>query len=70
MGSKSLLPIGEEFNQKISSPYMKQSIFIDSLCRKAQLEHIYKPHYDYQNFSPLANETDLDRQKYTILQTH
>ena len=24
----------------------------------------------YQNFSPLANGTDLNRQKYTILQTH
>ena len=34
------------------------------------LEHIYKPRYDYQNFPPLANGTDLDRQKYTILQTH
>ena len=34
------------------------------------LEHTYKPHYDYQNFSPLANGTDLNRQKYIILQTH
>ena len=33
---------------------------------KVVLERIYKPHYDYQNFSPLANETDLDRQKYAI----
>ena len=31
---------------------------------------IYKPHYDYQNFSPLANGTDLSGQKYDILQTH
>ena len=34
------------------------------------LERIYKPHYDYQNFSQLANGTDLNRQKYAILQTH
>ena len=34
------------------------------------LERIYKPHYDYQNFSPLANGTDSNRQKYAILQTH
>ena len=25
---------------------------------------VYKPHYDYQNFSPLANGTDLDRQTH------
>ena len=34
------------------------------------LERTYKPHYHYQNFSPLANGTDLNREKYTILQTH
>ena len=34
------------------------------------LEHTYKPHYHYQNFSPLANGTDLNREKYAILQTH
>ena len=34
------------------------------------LERICKPHYDYQNFFPLANGTDLNRQKYAILQTH
>ena len=34
------------------------------------LERIYKPHYNYQNFSPLANGTDLNRQKYAILQTN
>ena len=27
-------------------------------------------HYHYQNFSPLANGTDLNREKYAILQTH
>ena len=26
--------------------------------------------YDYQNLSPLANGTGLNRQKYAILQTH
>ena len=34
------------------------------------LERTYKPHYHYQNFSPLANGTDLNREKYAILQTH
>ena len=34
------------------------------------LERIYKSHYDYQNFSPLVNGTDLNRQKYAILYTH
>ena len=34
------------------------------------LERTYKPHYRYQNFSPLANETDFNREKYAILQTH
>ena len=33
------------------------------------LQRTYKTHYDYQNYSPLANETDLTRQKYSILQT-
>ena len=37
---------------------------------ETMLERIYKPQYDYQNFSPLANGTDLNRQKYAILQTH
>ena len=40
------------------------------LFQQTLLERIYKPHYDYQNFSPLANGTDLNRQKYAILQTH
>ena len=30
------------------------------------LERIYKPHYDYQNFSQLANVTDLNRQNSPI----
>ena len=34
------------------------------------LERTYKPHYHYQNFSPLANGTDLNREKYAVLQTH
>ena len=36
----------------------------------SKLERTYKPHYHYQNFSPLANGTDLNREKYAILQTH
>ena len=39
-------------------------------ARAYLVDIIYKPHYDYQNFSPLANGTDLNRQKYAILQTH
>ena len=39
--------------------------FIDSL-----LESTYKPHYHYQNCSPLANGPDLNREKHAILQTH
>ena len=34
------------------------------------LERTYKPHYHYKNFSPLANGTDLNREKYAILKTH
>ena len=34
---------------------------------EAMLQRTYKPHYHYQNFS---NGTDLDREKYAILQTH
>ena len=37
---------------------------------KAGLDRTYKPHYHYQNFSPLANGTDLNREKHAILQTH
>ena len=33
-------------------------------------ERTYKPHHDYQNFSQLANETNLNRQKYAILQSN
>ena len=36
----------------------------------ALLERTYKPHYHYQNLSPLANGRGLNRQKYAILQTH
>ena len=35
--------------------------------RATQLERTYKPHYRYQNFSPLANGTDLNREKYAII---
>ena len=41
-----------------------------SVLKRTKLELIYKPHYDYQSFSPYANGTDLNRQKYAILQTH
>ena len=34
------------------------------------LERMYKPYYDYKNFSPLADGTYLNRQKYAIVQTH
>ena len=37
---------------------------------KAGLDRTYKPHYHYQNLSPLANGTYLNREKYAILQTH
>ena len=33
-------------------------------CQVPWLECTYKPHYCYQNFSPLANATDLNRKKY------
>ena len=39
-------------------------------CYNSMLERTYKPHYHYQNFSPMANGTDLNREKYAILQTH
>ena len=42
----------------------------DLWSRVTVLECIYKPHCDYQNFSPLANGQDSNRQKYAILQTH
>ena len=47
-------------------------LFIQKLghYRDIELERTYKPHYHYQNFSPLANGTDLNREKYAILQTH
>ena len=39
-------------------------------CYSSRLERTYKPHYHYQKFSPLGNGTDLNREKYAILQTH
>ena len=55
----------------IISGYFEYSAHNQSPSNKVlKLERIYKPHYDYQNFSPLANGTDLNRQKYAILQTH
>ena len=32
--------------------------------------YLKKTHYDYQNFSPLVNGADLNRQKYALLQTN
>ena len=57
-----LLLIGSDF-------YFYFVIFIQNYDDSG-LERTYKPHYHYQNFSPLANGTDLDREKYAILQTH
>ena len=37
--------------------YARVAYFIEWI-QKTMLERIYKPHYDYQNFSPLANGTD------------
>ena len=48
----------------------KEGIFWPHTTQHTQLERTYKPHYDYQNFSPLANGTHLNREKYAILQTH
>ena len=45
-------------------------IYLSFLLYLKELERTYKPHYHYQNFSPLANRTDLNREKYSILQTH
>ena len=56
---------------KLMIRILDQTFFIIFLrYKRIQLGRTYKPHYDYQNFSPLANETDLNRQKYAILQTH
>ena len=38
--------------------------------KSTKLERTFRPHYRYQNFSQLANGTDLNREKYAILQTH
>ena len=52
------------------SMYVKTFLKIKLQSLGNMLEHIYKPHYDYQNSSPLAKGTDLNRQTYAILQTH
>ena len=39
---------------------MEQELTL-TISEHIQLERIYKLHYDYQNFSPLANGTDLNR---------
>ena len=57
-----------------SSGNCQAVIMLMSKFRKSSTQcwslRIYKPHYDYQNFSPLANGTNLNRQKYAILLTH
>ena len=45
-------------------------ITVNTYYYVTKLERTYKPHYHYQNFSPLANGPDLNREKYGILQTH
>ena len=45
-------------------------IIVQFVSNRALLESTYKPHYHYQNFPPLANGKDLNREKYAILQTH
>ena len=49
---------------------LRKIVKIEKNVKRTLLERIYKSHYDYQNFSPLANGKDLNRQKYAILQTH
>ena len=67
LGSKRLAWNMRENVHKLSLSYKSIIQFVPTW---SLLERIYKPHYDYQNFSPLANGTDLNRQKYAILQTH
>ena len=55
---------------KSSKAYKLETMLVSCPPQMSLLELIYKPHYDHQNFSPLANGTDLNRQKYAILQTH
>ena len=60
-------------NWLIIKEFLRQPI-IESLKAEGRpneiiLERTYKPHYHYQNLSPLANGTDLNKEKYAILQT-
>ena len=55
---------------KSSKAYKLETMLVSCPPQMSLLKLIYKPHYDHQNFSPLANGTDLNRQKYAILQTH
>ena len=41
-----------------------------NVVKTTMLERTYKLHYHYQNYSPLVNGTDLNKEKYAILQTH
>ena len=67
---KMLQKISKSWDPQLNWNYYL-NILLRICCPKGiGLERIYKPHYDYQTFSPLANGTDLNRQKYAILQTH
>ena len=55
---------------KSSKAYKLETMLVSCPPQMLLLELIYKPHYDHQNFSPLANGADSNRQKYAILQTH
>ena len=50
--------------------YIEKKICILFIVLQSSNVPTYKPRYHYQNFSPLANGTDLNREKYAILQTH
>ena len=65
-------PKGAKSEEEIAGNYFftYSQYFSSWPFEMTRLERIYKRNYDYQNFSPLANGTDLNRQKYAILQTH
>ena len=69
------LPILAPYKIIFQNVYLRQSIHFVEISKPeypngVMLERTYKPHYHYQNFSPLANGTDLNREKYAILETH
>ena len=80
---RNMAKIAQNYTNTRNSQYTQQSLFCNKIGIKIKetwiilivvdhikLERTYKPHYHYQNFSPLANGTDLNREKYAILQTH